>query len=123
MNPDSPHIGVHILAPVGRLDAAAAPRLREDIATLLSQQSPKIVVNLASAHYVSSSALRVLLTGHRIAKKSGGALALCCVPPLVLRVIIMVGFDQIFNIYETEDAARAALETGPYPFAGARKKQ
>jgi anti-sigma B factor antagonist len=111
MNPDSPHTGVQLLAPVGRLDAAVAPRLRQDIAALLSQKAPAIVVNLSAVHYMSSSALRVLLSGHKSAKSMGGALVLCCIRPQVLRIIAMVGFDQVFSIYETEDQARNAMET------------
>ena len=109
----------HVVAPAGRLDASAAPRLKQDISILIEQGMPHIVVNLAAVPYLSSSILRVLLWAHKQACRAGGALALCCLTPQVLRVFKIVGFDQILSICSTEqealrtfDAPRQASTSG-----------
>lgn len=68
-----------------------------------------VIVNLAGVHYVSSSILRVLLQAHRRAQQAGGALALCCLQPQVLRVFEWVGFDQVLTIRTSEEDARRAV--------------
>ena len=98
-----------VVAPTGRLDASGAPRLRQEIATVLAQGTNRIVVNLSGVPYLSSSILRVLLTAHKNARQAGGGLVLCSLQPQVLRVIKTIGFDRIFAIYESEDEARHAV--------------
>jgi len=103
-----------VLAPSGRLDASHAPRLRQDITALLGQGDNRLVVNLSGVHYLSSSILRVLLSGHRQALRAGGALALCCLQPQVLRVFTLVGFDQVLTICNDEaDARLSVLSAAP----------
>ena len=98
-----------IVAPSGRLDASSAARLGQEISSLLNQDEARVIVNLADVHYLSSSILRVLLKAHRRANQTGGALALCCLQPQVLRVFEWVGFDQVLTICADEDDARRAL--------------
>ncbi len=98
-----------VVAPSGRLDASSAPRLGQELTTLLNQRDTSVIVNLAGVHYLSSSILRVLLRSHRKALQTGSALALCCLQPQVRRVFEWVGFDQILTIYTNEDEARRAV--------------
>jgi anti-sigma B factor antagonist len=112
-----------VLTPSGRLDASAAPRLRQDITNLLEQGTSRIVVNLADVSYLSSSILRVLLTAHKLTRHAGGALALCCLHPYVLRAFRLVGFDQVLAIYDTEEEARQAVAAPPRARASSKEKQ
>lgn len=113
---------IHVLALSGRLDASAAPRVRQDVVALLSEKNACVIVNLAAVLYVSSSTLRVLLSAHRSAKRNGGALVLCCLQPQVQRVVTMVGFDQVFKVFDSEDAARQALRAAAQQSSGVAKK-
>jgi stage II sporulation protein AA (anti-sigma F factor antagonist) len=103
-----------VVAPTGRLDASAAPQLKLDISSLIERDSPRIVVNLAAVPYLSSSILRVLLWAHKQARRAGGALVLCCLQPQVMRVIKIVGFDQVLSICSTEQDAMHALGALPH---------
>jgi len=110
-----------VLAPAGRLDASYASRLGQDISALLADGDGRAIVNFSGVHYVSSSILRVLLRSHRRAHQAGGALALCCLQPQVLRVFEWVGFDKVLTIYGTEDDARKAMrDVTPRSAAGAQ---
>jgi anti-anti-sigma factor len=107
------HHEPQVVAPSGRLDASAAPQLKQEIAVLIERGTPHILVNLAAVPYLSSSILRVLLWAHKQARRSGGALALCCLTPQVLRVFRIVGFDQILSIYTTDEEARQSFGSPP----------
>jgi anti-anti-sigma factor len=104
---------VTVLAPAGRLDAAVSPHLRREIGEHLAQGNIYIIVNLANVNYMSSSALRALLIGHKRAMEAGGNLILCDIQPQVLRVVKMVGFDQVFPIFTSEVAALQAITAIP----------
>jgi len=53
--------------------------------------------------------LRVLLVGHRYARRAGGAFALCSPQHQVMRIISLVGFDQVFAIYASQEQALQAV--------------
>jgi stage II sporulation protein AA (anti-sigma F factor antagonist) len=111
-----------VLSPAGRLDASAAPRLRQDIGNLLDQGIVNVVVNLSQVPYLSSSILRVLLTAHKQARQAGGALAICCLQPQIMRVISLVGFDQILAICDTEAQAIATVRSASHSRASGKEK-
>jgi stage II sporulation protein AA (anti-sigma F factor antagonist) len=100
-----------VLAPSGRLDAAAAPALRHTIADAMSDQAPLIIINMAGVSYVSSATLRVMLAAHKQAQRSGGRVVICCLQPHVEHVLHMVGFDQVLIVVDTEAEARSALRS------------
>lgn len=113
----------HVVAPTGRLDASAAPRLKQDISILMEQGTPHIIVNLAAVPYLSSSILRVLLWAHKQARRAGGALVLCCLTPQVLRVFKIVGFDQILSICPTEQDALHTFAALPQASTSGKEKE
>jgi anti-anti-sigma factor len=114
---------LYVVAPAGRLDASAAPQLKDALTLLLEQSAPHILVNLSDVPYLSSSILRVLLWAHKRARRSGGALVLCCLPPQVLRVFKIVGFDQILTICATEEEARRTLDAYGQATAPGKEKE
>lgn len=113
----------HVVAPTGRLDASAAPRLKQDISILIEHGTPHIVVNLAAVPYLSSSILRVLLWAHKQTRRAGGALVLCCLSPQVLRVFKCVGFDQILSICSTEEEALHSFDAPPQASTSGKEKE
>lgn len=105
MTETAPTPAFHLVKPSGRLDASHAAGMRADFDAHFSEGGRLFVVNLVDVAYLSSSILRVLLIVHRRARRVGGVLAICKVQPQVMRVIQMVGFDQVFAIFDDEDAA------------------
>jgi len=92
-------IGLH-----GRLDASAT----DDLNALLEESSDlrirRLLVDLGEVTYVSSTVLRSLLLAHRRQQEKGGRLELVRVPPRVMRILSMAGFDRILTV-TPEDAS------------------
>jgi anti-sigma B factor antagonist len=98
-----------VVAPSGRLDAAAAPTLRHSLSGALGGEHPQVIVNMTGVSYVSSAGLRALLAAHRQAQRSGGHLVICCLQMQIGRVLHMVGLDQVLVVADTEGDARLML--------------
>ncbi len=99
----------HHLAPQGRLDALSVPAFEDDLRSQLGQGAARIIVNFQDVTYISSSGLRALLTARRMAKNQGGDVKLCQLSPRVYEIFEMVGFTQVFGIYDSLEAAQAAF--------------
>jgi anti-sigma B factor antagonist len=100
---------VTVIAPQGRLDAAGAGPLEVELKQHLTAGEVHLVVDLENARYISSNGLRVLLAAQRDAKKRGGDLKLCSLPPRVVEIFSMSGFDRVFEIYDRRDHAEKSF--------------
>lgn len=69
------------------------------------------VVNLKGAHMADSVTVGYLVRRHGILKRGGGALALCCLHPTVLKLLAMAGLGNHFAVHEREEDAVEALKT------------
>ena len=78
----------------GRLDTITAPEL-EAFLTQNSEGISSLVFDCEKLAYVSSAGLRVLLTAH---KRMKGAMKLVGVNEIVMEVMEMTGFSEIWVI-------------------------
>jgi anti-anti-sigma factor len=114
MEQASPVDGVRCFTPQGRLDALTVPQFEKVLREHLDQGTNKLVVDFGDVTYISSSGLRALLTARRLAKSQGGDVKLCRLSPRVYEIFEMVGFTQVFGIYDSvESAQNAFTSTGP----------
>jgi anti-anti-sigma factor len=90
----------------GRLDQALSPQLQTALDQLLAEGHANIIVDLSKTTYVNSGGLRCLLTGRRRSRSQGGDVIICGLDARLAEVFAMVGFDQVFTIYDTLEAAR-----------------
>ncbi|MBI5649142.1 MAG: STAS domain-containing protein [Chloroflexi bacterium] len=97
---------ITLVAPRGRLDAAGARPLDEELKTHIAAGRIHLIVDLKETRYVSSNGMRVLLAAHKRAQKFGGGLVLCCLTPRLIEIFEMAGFDRVFAVY----ASRAEAE-------------
>lgn len=98
-----------VLKLAGRLDATTVSQLERALTDAQLSGNRVIVIDLSDLTYVSSSGLRVLLTGRSNARKRGGEVFLCSLRPPVREVFEMVGFTAVFTIFDTlEQATEAA---------------
>jgi anti-anti-sigma factor len=109
MDQESPVDGLRCFAPQGRLDALTVPQFERMLREHLDQGTNKLVVDFGDVTYISSSGLRALLTARRLARSQGGDVKLCRLSPRVYEIFDMVGFTQVFGIYESVEAAREAF--------------
>ncbi len=103
---------VVMLSVAGRLDANTVSQLERALTDAQLSGHRAIVIDLGELTYISSSGLRVLLTGRSNARKRGGEILLCNLQPAVREILEMVGFSAIFPIFGScEQAVAAALTT------------
>ena len=112
MGQRSPLDGPRCVAPQGRLDALTVPRFEEGLRDHLNQGAAYLVVDFGEVTYISSSGLRALLTARRLARNQGGDVKLCRLSPRVYEIFEMVGFTQVFGIYDSVEAAQTAFLSG-----------
>jgi anti-sigma B factor antagonist len=78
----------------GRLDTVTAPEL-ESFLVKNYEGTSTLIFDCEKLVYISSAGLRVLLTAH---KRMRGAMKLICVSDVVMEVLEMTGFADIWVI-------------------------
>jgi anti-anti-sigma factor len=101
--------GCLVLKPSRRIDSANARAFEEDAYLLVDKGPVKVIIDSTDLDYISSAGLRVILTTAKKAKAAGGGLTIACAKINVREVLTVSGFDAIFGMHETVDAAIAAL--------------
>ncbi|MEU9391946.1 STAS domain-containing protein [Streptomyces sp. NPDC048324] len=89
----------------GALDYTTAPELREQLTTLMIRPGQRLVLDLAGMDFCDSSGITALITAHNHAQAAQADLALAAVPANTVRVLRMVGLDQVIPLYPDTDAA------------------
>ncbi|MEZ4714218.1 MAG: WecB/TagA/CpsF family glycosyltransferase [Caldilineaceae bacterium] len=99
-----------ILNLAGRLDASNYAEFADKAHALLAQ-NPHLIVNLARAEFLDSTAIGTLLSLTKQARAQNGQIWLIAVPAPILRVIKLLRLDQFFKICDTiEDAMELRWE-------------
>jgi anti-sigma B factor antagonist len=103
---------VNMLSLSGRLDAYSSTEVEKKLDSLLDAGQPRLVIDLEKLEYISSSGLRVFLAALKKAKKQEGDIKLACMKPFIKEVFDIAGFSQLFNIFDTSDAAVSSFNEG-----------
>jgi anti-sigma B factor antagonist len=96
---------VNVLSLSGRLDAYSAGEIEKKLDSLIEGGQPNLVMDLEKLEYISSSGLRVFLSALKKVKKQQGDIKLACMKPFIKEVFDIAGFTQLFNIFDTQEAA------------------
>jgi anti-sigma B factor antagonist len=94
----------------GRLDQTVTPKVETALLKELEEGNRQLIVDMTEVSYVNSGGLRCLLTAWRKANDQEGRIVLCSLSDRVKDVFEIVGFDKVFEIYETRSMAVQALE-------------
>lgn len=103
---------VQLVGVRGRLDQNLTPELDAELDALLEEGYQRFIVDMSEVNYINSGGLRCLVTAWRKAKKEGGNVYLFGLQPRVHQVFSMVGFDKVFELYATQQAAQAEWQQG-----------
>jgi N-acetylglucosaminyldiphosphoundecaprenol N-acetyl-beta-D-mannosaminyltransferase len=102
----------------GRMDVSNQAEFLERAEAAL-QSSPFLIVNLAQATFLDSSAMGSLVSLANRARTAGGSLRLAAVPPSIARTLSLVRLDLFFDIYaDVETAMEVPLPLVPLPHLG-----
>lgn len=94
-----------VLEVTGDLDYSSAAELRELVTGLALRPGQRLVVDLAGMEFCDSSGITALIAARSHAQAARADLALAAVPSRTLRVLSIVGLDQIFPLYPDSEAA------------------
>ena len=89
----------------GRLDSNNSSTLEEILNEALEQGHYRLIVNLDGVDYISSSGLKALVTAWRLARDNGGDVLLTNLRNRIKEIFNMIGFDMMFNIYDSPSDA------------------
>ncbi len=87
----------------GRLDAASSPQLEKQIGGIIDTGHFKLVLDFSGVEYLSSSGMRLMLSVSKKLKNLEGKLVACNMHEDVMDVIKMTGFQQVLEIYPSEE--------------------
>jgi anti-sigma B factor antagonist len=87
-----------VLAVRGELDAYSAPRLEEQISTLLREPIDSVVLDLSETGFLDSSGLRAILSAHRRLTESDRQLELRAPSEPVTRLLEITGLTDHFTV-------------------------
>ena len=100
--------GIEVVDVEGEIDIYTAPRLRELLIDLVSQNHYQIVVNLEKVGFLDSTGLGVLVGGLKRVRAHDGSLDLVCTREQILNIFRITGLTKVFDVYQTVDQATAA---------------
>jgi len=93
----------------GEIDIACSPELKKIFDKLISQKTPKIVIELSKVTYVDSSGLATLVGILKNMRSYGGKMRLSGLTPKVKSLFEITKLDKLFEIMASEEEAIAGL--------------
>ena len=99
---------VSVLTVSGRLDAVTTPEYENKLKKLIDDGDTIIVIDFDGLSYISSAGLRGLLVTAKQVKAKSGQVCFANVKGAVKEVFNISGFNSIFKMHDSVDAALAA---------------
>ncbi|OKI57753.1 STAS domain-containing protein [Streptomyces sp. MJM1172] len=89
----------------GELDYDTSADLRDLLAALPLKPGQRLVLDLARMEFCDSSGISTLIVARNHAQSAGADVALAAVPASTLRVLRVVGLEQIFPLHPDAESA------------------
>ena len=101
--------GLMICRVDGDIDINCSPDLKKVFDKLISQKTPKIVIEMTRVVYVDSSGLATLVGILKNMRSYGGKMRLAGMSPKVKSLFEITKLDKLFEIMASEEEAIAGL--------------
>lgn len=98
-----------VAKPVGRIFSSDYLDWQSELESGIKPDDTKLVVDFSEVPYIGSAGLRVLLMTAKRFSGDGSAFAICKLRRPITKVIAASGFDSLISVYDSADAAIAAL--------------
>jgi anti-sigma B factor antagonist len=89
----------------GRVDAATAPQLKQELHDLFIQNKPRLVVSVRNLELMSAACVGVLVGFHQHARAKKGGVRMVGVNPKVQRVLDLVELSEVWGSFASEEEA------------------
>jgi anti-sigma B factor antagonist len=93
----------------GRFDAQTAPSVAEWLEDIAATTPGQVVVDLAEATFLDSSALAVLVRAVKRCRMRGGDVRLSGMQPSVRLIFELTRLDRAFDMFASKDEAVASF--------------
>jgi anti-sigma B factor antagonist len=94
-----------VIRVTGRVDANTAPEFESKLNEHIRSGHHKLVLETDGTDYMSSAAVRALISAQKALKGRGGGVVLAQPSERVKEIIRIAGMESLFPIYETTEAA------------------
>ncbi len=102
--------GVTVISTDERLDALAAPKLKEAVKKMSEKSSAKLVIDLAKTKFIDSSGCGALVASLRTLLKNQGDLKIARPSPQAQTLFQLTRLHRVFEIYDNLDAAIGSFQ-------------
>jgi anti-anti-sigma factor len=104
-----------VVAASGEIDLTNADGLRDVLLSALDAGARGLVVDMTATTFLDSAGVTALVRTSRRSSATDTTLRLAVTAPAVLRVLDLVGLDQLIGVYPSVSEAVASLpdQTGP----------
>jgi anti-sigma B factor antagonist len=102
---------VYVVRVAGEVDMSHEDELHTELRTAVEADTKGIVVDLTECEFIDSSAIRALLLSReeKTPQQGNESLAVAASSEQILRILSVMGLDQVIPIEPTVDQAAAAL--------------
>ena len=102
---------VYIVRVAGEVDMSHEEELRSELRTAVEADATGIVVDLTECEFIDSSAIRALLLSREEKRPDQNAesLAVAASSDQILRILSVMGLDQVLPVAPTVEEATSAL--------------
>lgn len=96
---------VAIVEPVGFINAHTARNFEDALQRLIDGNQLNIVINCQGLSYIASAGLGVIMGFIDLIRENNGDIRLCSLNETVFNIFDVLGFTQLYSIFESEDKA------------------
>ncbi|RUA15489.1 MAG: hypothetical protein DSY55_06170 [Clostridia bacterium] len=91
-----------LFVPHGRIDSSTAPQLEESLKAVMKSGRYNMAIDLSDVDFLSSAALRVLISTAKECRKSGrGDVFLAAPSDKLKEVFELSGLDELFKFFDS----------------------
>ncbi len=91
----------------GEIDVYTAPKLREQLVSLVNAGSHHLIVDMEGVEFLDSTGLGVLVGGLKRVRAYDGSLKLVCTQERIVKIFRITGLTKVFPIYTSIEEALA----------------
>jgi anti-sigma B factor antagonist len=104
--------GVYVVRIAGEVDMSHEEELRGELRTAIEAAGRGVVVDLTECEFIDSTGVRALLLSREAQHPEEGAVrfAVAAASEQILRILSVMGLDQVLPIEATVEQASAALK-------------
>lgn len=97
----------HVVAPIGELDLASVPRLRQEVVALVGSGHVDVVLDMAAVDFIDSVGLGGVVAVAKRVLSHGGRFRVARPEDRVWAVFTLVGLDRVLERHDDLNSATA----------------